>query len=500
MIHKLYDVVFDDRKDRKELYIKSVSNEVEIQRKSILCSAVNTELDLCTYFNSFSIKKWKQYTTIKKIYIKADIVGIFDVEIYGINSNSEILLKKVNDTDVLDEMIQVDEIDVDIIALKITSKQKNSKIEHITYYGYFETWESKKIGAVICTFQREEYVQRTMNKLISFSKEDNDWLSVVVVDNGRSLEEINCDNLKIIHNPNFGGSGGFTRGIIENLEDTANDYVLLMDDDIDIDTTALERMHSLLSSLKDEYKESFLSGAMLNIDEPCMQYENTAYWNKYRFCSLGFNLNLAKKENLIKNTDIHDYMDQYAAWWYCCIPVKRIYSIGLPLPLFVKGDDIEYSIRNNRKILFINGVAVWHEPFCKKNSAWVNYFSDRNMLIVNILAKSSSRIYFSLSLSLRIIRRILFDCNKNSLWILSIALTDFKNILSNKYICRQDEFLDILRRGNDSIGICYSLMKITISYMEILFNYKNIKAGYKKYINNNLIDCSYWKQIMYREV
>ena len=56
MMHKLYDVVFDNRKDRQELYIKYDSNKIEIQRKSILCSEVNAELDLCTYFNSFSIK------------------------------------------------------------------------------------------------------------------------------------------------------------------------------------------------------------------------------------------------------------------------------------------------------------------------------------------------------------------------------------------------------------------------------------------------------------
>ncbi len=57
MIHKLYDAVFDNRKDRKDLYIKSESNKVNIQRKSILCSEANIEVNLCTYFNSFSVRK-----------------------------------------------------------------------------------------------------------------------------------------------------------------------------------------------------------------------------------------------------------------------------------------------------------------------------------------------------------------------------------------------------------------------------------------------------------
>lgn len=499
MIHKLYDCVFDNKKDRKELYLKCVADNIEIQRKGILCSQVNTELDFCTYFNSFSIKKWKQYTDIKNVIIKADIDGIFDIEIYAVNNNNEILLKRIKNTNVLNEVLPVDKLDYPVIALKVISKQANSKIENITYHGDFAAWDSQKIGVVICTFQREEYVKNTIAKLMDFA-DDKEWLSVVVVDNGRTLEKVDSNKLKIIHNPNYGGSGGFTRGIIENLENDNNDYVLLMDDDIDIDTTALERTYSLLSALKDEYKESFLAGAMLSIDEPYMQYENTAFWNHYKFCSLGYNFNLTNKNDFIKNIYIQDYVDHYAAWWYCCIPIRRIFSIGLPIPLFLKGDDIEYSLRNNRKIIFINGIAVWHEPFNKKNSALVNYFSDRNMLIVNLLAKSSSRIYFSLSLSLRIIRRIIFDFNKNSLWILSMSLVDFANTLDNKYVCMQDRFLEVLHKSSNKNSIGVSLMKIIVSYINILLNYEKIRLNYKMYIDNNLIDTAYWKSIMYREV
>lgn len=53
-----------------------------------------------------------------------------------------------------------------------------------------------------------------------------------------------------------------------------------MDDDIVFDTTVLERTHSLLCGLKDVYKESVLSGAMMNLESPTQQYENTAHWGK----------------------------------------------------------------------------------------------------------------------------------------------------------------------------------------------------------------------------
>lgn len=485
MIHKLYDCVFDNRKDRKELYLKCIADDIEIKRKGILCSQVNTELDFCTYFNSFSIKKWKQYTDIKNIIIQADIDGIFDIEIYAVNGNNEISLKRINDTNVLNEMLPIENLDYPVIALKVISKQANSKIENITYHGDFAVWDSQKIGVVICTFQREEYVKNTIAKLMDFA-DDKEWLSVVVVDNGRTLEKVDSNKLKIIHNPNYGGSGGFTRGIIENLENDNNDYVLLMDDDIDIDTTALERTYSLLSALKDEYKESFLAGAMLNIDEPYMQYENTAYWNKIRLAGLGKNYDLSKKASLINNINIGDYVNHYAAWWYCCIPVCRIKKIGLPLPFFIKGDDIEYSIRNDRKIIFMNGIAVWHEPFAKKMAPWINYFSDRNMLILNFYAKNCNALTFFISAVGRLVKRCIYN-NSNSINVLYYAINDVYNGFERITEIGADKKLVNIRevtKKNSSIKQIFKILWIAF-IMSMSYKKYSIKYTYFRDFSSN---------------
>lgn len=44
------------------------------------------------------------------------------------------------------------------------------------------------------------------------------------------------------------------------------DYILLMDDDINIEVSALERMHALLCGLKDDYISHFIGGAMLSME------------------------------------------------------------------------------------------------------------------------------------------------------------------------------------------------------------------------------------------
>ena len=54
----------------------------------------------------------------------------------------------------------------------------------------------------------------------------------------------------------------------------------------------------------------------------------------------------------------------------------------MPLPIFIRGDDIEFSRRCNAKILSLPGICVWHEPFYKKYSEIMeDYYLLRNVLI-----------------------------------------------------------------------------------------------------------------------
>lgn len=488
-MNKLYDIVFSTKEDRKLLYFKGEANVTE---DGLHISSGNT-VDFLTYFNSFSITKWKEYTTIKKIQINGKIIGSAEIEIYTIGKKEIVLTKKqVNGSFALD--FDIEKITDEILGIKVKAESK-AIIQNLTYLGEFEEWKNQKIGVVICTFKREQYAKVTIDKLVQFSK-NNPWLTTLVVDNGSTLEEVESDNLRIIHNPNYGGSGGFTRGLIENLKSKTNDYVLLMDDDIDLDITALERTHSLISSLKDEYKESFLSGAMLNMDEPYLQYENTAYWNRIKLVGLGKNFDLSQKANLINNINIKNYINQYAAWWYCCIPVNRIEKIGLPLPFFIKGDDIEYSIRNNRKIVFMNGIAVWHEPFAKKIAPFINYFSDRNMLILNFYAKNCNALTFSVAAIGRLLKRCVSN-NSNNISVLYYAMNDVYNgfeEITKISAAEKLKNIQILVAKQSNIKQFFKILYILFI---ILINYKKHKNKYFRFrncINNNSFWINYYNK------
>lgn len=492
-MNKIYNIVFCNEKNKQELYYKT-NKFIEIVNNKVLLKEKNTCLDLFTYFNSFSIKKWKKYTTIKELNIKIFFKGKVRIII---EAKSRRLCREISNDIAIGEFeknINIENINEDILGIKIISLMDNCIIKDIIYSGIFDEWQEQKIGVVICTYKREKYVSQTIEKLVAFC-ENNKYLSILVVDNGNTLKVCEKENLKIIYNPNYGGSGGFTRGIIENIKNDKNTYVLLMDDDIQMDTSVLEKTYSLLCGLKMKYKDSFLSGAMLNMDIPYMQYESTAYWNKIKLYSCGKNYDLRKEEFLLKNEEHGKFINQYAAWWYCVIPLKRVKEIGLPLPMFIKGDDMEYSIRNNKELMYMNGIGVWHEPFNKKISHLVNYFSDRNMLIINNFAGNCNRLTLIISILARCIKRLIKN-NKSFLSMLDLALIDYIKGFDFLVTIKEEnvfERLENYKQNRSQINISYNIFKNSVY---CLFNYSSIKNKYINFRNKELKNIIFWEDYL----
>ena len=75
----------------------------------------------------------------------------------------------------------------------------------------------------------------------------------------------------------------------------------------------------------------------------------------------------------------------YNGWWFFMAPTAVVEKLGLPVPCFIRGDDMEYGARlarNGVKTIPMPGVAVWHEPFYLKLGNWQYYFEVRNRLMM----------------------------------------------------------------------------------------------------------------------
>lgn len=351
-----------------------------------------------TYFNGFYIDKWKKYTEITNVSLTLRLKGKFSIRLI----HKERLINKKCKTVVLDEIIfgsvTEDEITIEypdkssgILTFEIISLEDYSQI----LGGYYssEICHSKinhvNLGLCICTYKRERYVIENVNRIVNVLDNGNtplpkDKMRIYISDNGNTLDsEFDPAYIKLIKNKNTGGAGGFARCMIEAQCDNKTTHVILMDDDILFDVESIYRTYAILSILKREYQDAFIGGAMLSLDEQNIQIESGAKWNGASVHSLKNGLNLTSCEACLFN-EIEESVD-YNAWWYCAIPLKKIIENGLPIPIFFRGDDIEFGLRNIGNLILLNGICVWHEPFENKYSSSTYYYILRNKLILNSL-------------------------------------------------------------------------------------------------------------------
>lgn len=122
---------------------------------------------------------------------------------------------------------------------------------------------------------------------------------------------------------------------------------------------------------------------MLRLDQQAIQVEAGAAWFEGNLNSRKSGLNLTSAEACLYN-EVEEYCE-FHAWWYCCVPMSVVSETNLPLPIFIRGDDVEYGLRNMKQLILLNGICVWHEPFENKYSSALEYYIVRNMLYDNAL-------------------------------------------------------------------------------------------------------------------
>ena len=359
--------------------------------------------DFTTYFNSLSVLKLRRYTKALFFGLHLELKGEgCEVSITRADAYSRypdivsdvVAVEAANDWSSLDVELPVD--DQAIVMGFSISTQGRVEIKNSYYYAQVESKDLSEVelAIVTTTFKKERYVipniERIRSEIIESRLPYADRIHLYVVDNGRTLDAASLEsrNVAVIPNPNAGGSGGFARGMIEALkQDPKATHVLLMDDDISVSPESIKRTYSLLTILNDEYRDAFIGGAMLNYEIGDVFLEDVGYMTKHgSFSPVKSNMRMSVLHEIVLNERWVPSEEQrrqmYASWWYCCIPTATIERNGLPLPLFVRCDDAEYSLRCKPRFITMNGICVWHMPFHSRYSAAVErYQTTRNTLI-----------------------------------------------------------------------------------------------------------------------
>lgn len=357
-------------------------------------------IDAFTYFNSLSIEKWGKYTFVSRFYIVLRIQGDFTVSLLGSFSTGDNVqkecLSRESYTCAEPEEIIISfppNIRSTVVAFDIATNSDVSIYD--AYYTADLECNPKDdiyLSLVTTTYKKEEYIRRNMEILersLFSDPEYADRFEWHIVDNGQTLDAGKNGSISIYRNKNLGGAGGFARGVIESLRlGEKVSHVLFMDDDVMVSVDSFKRLYRFLSILRTEYKDYFLGGAMLNMESPHIQHANGSLFSEEGFCTpLHFSRDLRKQNQVVLNETIDDTIHNlYAAWWFCCIPTTVASLNNLPLPLFIRDDDMEYSLRNQSRIISLNGICIWHKGSGGKfNAAMDFYQAMRNNLIVKAI-------------------------------------------------------------------------------------------------------------------
>lgn len=471
---KLYSILFknDDLGNRaRDLYFRTNDNSAVTYFNDKIIIPETISVYFNTYFNSFSLDRWKKYTNLSSLFLVIEIEGSFTITIKNRYLSGEdivermistINLEKTNRREFTFEIENINSYE-GMIYFEISSNEGKT-ILHNAYYGTKTEKKEKEISIalVMCTFKREIYVERMLNK---FEEErlDNSY-KMFVIDNGKTLNYENKENVFFFKNKNYGGAGGFTRGIIEaqrfnEKHSKKISHILLMDDDILFDFRVLERLKSFLELKKDEYNNYFVAGSMCSLDHPEIQYESYASWRGRNFIAFKHNFNLFDEKAILMNEKEEKYSNGTAGWWFSCFSINMVNSNNYPFPCFFRGDDVEFTIRNNSNIINLNGLNVWHEPFYKKYSiVSENYYLLRNMLVVNSLYMKTGLKMDLKNITSKFVRSIM-HLNYNSAKLVIRAVEDFLKGVEFFEKTNPEELNGELMKYNPKMGFIWDLLE-----------------------------------------
>ena len=419
---------------------------------SCLCLGKYACVEFNTYFNGVSYGKWRRYTDIKKVYLCLDVEGSCDITLCGYHLENDIPIraalaeKHVEANERTSVYMEYPENKEQILGFEVKTLSE-VRILGGYYEGEFHEENVKNVELALATTTcwKEEYikgnVKRLKERILDSGEDIGDHFKVHIVDNGRTLKRENFpDDDRIYYHPNknTGGAGGYARGMIESIHQTPKaTHVLLMDDDVMILPDSIYRTYVLLKHIKERYKESFVSGAMLVLEEKNIQHEDIGTVDDMgTFIPLKPRWNHFQLWDNLHNEKVYKRKNMYQAWWYCCIPMSVIDKNGLPLPLFIRGDDVEYSLRCKADIISMNGICVWHMGFYGKYSASMNLYQEiRNLMI----GQSASDVYQGVDLLRRV--RIYYRDNmlKHDYGAAELVLRAFEDYMKGPEFIMQDK-------------------------------------------------------------
>lgn len=369
-------------------------------------------VSLGTYFNAFPASYWRRWTRLSGVRLRVRTSGPGDVVVY--RSNARGVVQTV-------ETAHVEEVSESEFALPfdnfldggwywfdLVSRGECFRLEQADWLAPDDAKPTLagSLTISITTLNRTAYCLAVLEAIAG----DADALSgierITVVDQGNDrirahddyprVAELLGERLQLIEQANVGGSGGFSRGMLEAVRSGSSDFLMLLDDDVSVDPESIRRAHQFARFCA---KPAIVGGHMFDMYDKTKLHayaEGVDRWNfmwgpitpdRHDFTSL----NLRQTQWMHRRFDV-----DYNGWWMSLIPTSIIREIGLSLPVFIKWDDAEYSLRasdHGHPTITLPGSAIWHVSWVDKDDSrdWQAFYHARNRLVAALLHSPHQR-------------------------------------------------------------------------------------------------------------
>lgn len=277
-----------------------------------------------------------------------------------------------------------------------------------------------KLGVVITHFNRKPFVVPAIARIREQLLSQPDLVGkveLIVVDNSKNLTLEEADGASLIPSQNYGGSGGFARGLL-HLIDNNFTHCLFMDDDATCEIESIRRTYILQCFAAKP--ELAISGALLNEMKPATIIEKGAIYDGGSWRALNHNLDIEDVQNLLIAEQLTE-RSVYGAWWFFCFKISCVEHF--PFPFFVRGDDALFSIMNDFCIENINGISCWGEDFSIKEGPVTRYLGMRCTIAILLQTSNIGRLKSIRPILLWLISN-LFSYNYASSTVILNALED----------------------------------------------------------------------------
>ena len=381
---------------------------LSIESRSRLTVAAHKHVSLCTFFNAFPGSYWQRWTKVRKVRFSTELTGegtvilmksnarglaspVAKIEHRGTTASSysvDIPLSGMLDGGYLWAELRSDGATPFTVANACWSVPAQDRIMPA----------DSKLSIAITTFNRAPYCHNQLKAIAGEPALRERLDTVYCIDQGTDLVRDQPgfvdtaadlgDQLTYLRQGNLGGSGGFTRGMVETLKAGSSAYALMLDDDAISEPESIVRAINFADYTK---RPTIVGGGMFHIDNRTVLRTLGEHWNAHTnmhgpLIGRPYDHDFAQQP-LSDSPDWHQRIEtDYNAWWMCLIPTKVIREIGLPMPVFIKHDDVEFGLRARSagyRTVSLPGVTVWHQAWHDKDPmrTWECYFVLRNFWI-----------------------------------------------------------------------------------------------------------------------